>query len=405
MRTMAVVGTGLIGTSVGLAVSRHGVMVHLLDQDETAARTAAALGAGVAGAPAERVDLAVIAVPPSRVGAVLAEQQLRGLAHAYTDVASVKSAPARDVLRTISDPVTFVGGHPLAGRERSGPLAARADLFEDRSWVLTPTQATSQPALNRVLEMVALCGAIPVVMEDQAHDAAVALTSHAPHVVASLMAARLQAGPEEAFRLAGQGLRDVTRIAAGDPRLWRDILQANAAAVARVLRALNDDLSAVLAALDDLAAAEPVREGHSVMRIEDLLRRGIAGLDRIHGRRTGTGPGQVRLRVALGERPGELALLVARLAEFGVGLDDVAATASPDRGALFAEFGLSAIRAEAAQRALTEEGWAAERLHPITAPAGSGGAAGVAPLPPADPGAQSLHHQVEAGRQEALSKP
>lgn len=372
IRTMAVVGTGLIGTSVGLAVSRHGVTVHLLDRDETAARTAAALGAGVVGAPAEPVDLAVIAVPPSKVGAVLAEQQLHGLARAYTDVASVKSAPARDVLRTLSDPVSFVGGHPLAGRERSGPLAARADLFEDRPWVLTPAPATSQEALNRVLEMVALCGAIPVVMEDQAHDAAVALTSHAPHVVASLMAARLQSGPEEAFRLAGPGLRDVTRIAAGDPHLWSDILQANAAAVGEVLRALYEDLSSVLTALDDLAAAEPLDEEHSVRRIKDLLNRGIAGLGRINGARSRPSAGQVRLRVEVEERPGELALLLKRLEEFGVGPDDVTSSASPGRQALLIEFGIAAVRAETLWRTLTEDGWAVERVRPVLLPGDSG---------------------------------
>ncbi|MGP3980049.1 prephenate dehydrogenase [Streptomyces sp. KR80] len=410
MRTMAVVGTGLIGTSVGLAVSRHDVIVHLLDQDQTAARTAAALGAGVVGAPAEPVDLAVIAVPPSKVGTVLAEQQLSGLAHAYTDVASVKSEPARDVLRTISDPVSFVGGHPLAGRERSGPLAARADLFEDRSWVLTPTQATSQMVLNRALEMISMCGAIPVIMESQAHDDAVALTSHAPHVVASLMAARLQSGPEEAFRLAGQGLRDVTRIAAGDPHLWSDILQANAAAVARVLRALHEDLSAVLAALDDLSAAEPLHEQHSMTNIVDLLDGGIAGLARIHGRRSERPVGRTRLRVMVEDRPGELARLLTTLEGLGVGPDDVTSSTSRDQRILFAEFGAAAVGAESLLRKLTERGWATERADPVLIPRGSHDEATVASsshnvLNAAVGDAAPLDRRAESHRQGALSKP
>lgn len=132
VRTMAVVGTGLIGTSVALAARLRGVTVFLSDRDPLAARTAAALGAGLAEEPVGPVDLAVLAVPPSMVGGVLARAQRRFLARSYTDVASVKSLPVRMVLSQAPDPARFVGGHPMAGRERSGPLAARADLFHGR---------------------------------------------------------------------------------------------------------------------------------------------------------------------------------------------------------------------------------------------------------------------------------
>ncbi|MCF3100911.1 prephenate dehydrogenase [Streptomyces roseoverticillatus] len=360
---MAVVGTGLIGTSVGLAVSRHGVTVHLMDRDETAARTAAALGAGVLAAPDGPVDLAVLAVPPGRLGQVLAEQQLRGLARSYTDVASVKAVPERHALAGLADASSYVGGHPLAGREKSGPLAARADLFEDRSWVLTPSEATSQETLNRALETIALCGAVPVLMDSRAHDSAVALTSHVPHVVASLMAARLQDAPREAARLAGQGLRDVTRIAAGDARLWGDILQSNAAAVAGVLRELQADLSDLLAALNELSAAPAGDSSHSshdsshgFARLVDLLDRGIAGMGAIQGRGAARAAGPVRLRVALGDRPGELARLLASLADFGVGADDVTPRSAGPSG-LEVELGVALVRAEDVLRRLARDGF------------------------------------------------
>ena len=253
LRTLAVVGTGLIGTSVALAASRHGVIVYLSDRDESAARTAAALGAGIVRAPAEPVDLAVLAVPPSHVGPVFAEQRSRGLALSYTDVASVKSGPEHAVFGTGDDPSCFVGGHPLAGRERSGPLAARADLFTERPWVLTPSEVTDRATFDRAVALVDLCGAVPLVMCSRAHDEAVALTSHVPHLVATLMAARLLDGPAETVSLAGQGLRDVTRIAGGDSALWSDIVMGNAQAVARVLKALREDLSGLLRALENLA--------------------------------------------------------------------------------------------------------------------------------------------------------
>lgn len=370
MRTMAVVGTGLIGTSIGLAASRYGVTVHLLDRDESSARTAAALGAGVLGAPEGPVDLAVMAVPPSEVGTVLAEQQVRGLARAYTDVASVKSPPAREALSGLPDPDHFVGGHPMAGREKTGPLAARADLFQGRSWVLTPTETTSQTALNHSLEMISICGAVPVIMGSREHDEAVALTSHVPHVLASLMAARLQGAPEPAFRLAGQGLRDVTRIAAGDPHLWSDILQANAAAVSRVLRELHEDLSVLLEDLDELSATEAPYRPHETTGMTNLLNRGIAGLRRLHDRPGGKPACRTSLRVTVGERQGELARLLATLEQCGICADDVTSSISSCGRNLSVELGVSTVGAELLLRKLAEDGWAAERIDAGPRPSG-----------------------------------
>ncbi|MFC7730044.1 prephenate dehydrogenase [Actinomadura keratinilytica] len=175
------------------------------------------------------------------------------MARSYTDVASVKSEPENQVLASAPEPSAFVGGHPLAGGERSGPLAASADLFTGRAWVLTPSPLTSQRALDRGRELVEVCGGVPLVMPSRVHDEVVALTSHLPHVVASLLAARLLDGPEETPLLAGRGLDDVTRIAGGSSLLWSDILRANAAPVARILGDLQADITGLLAALNDLA--------------------------------------------------------------------------------------------------------------------------------------------------------
>ncbi|MEU1013869.1 prephenate dehydrogenase [Streptomyces sp. NPDC005890] len=358
MRTMAVVGTGLIGTSIGLAVSRHGIKVHLLDQDEVAARTAAALGAGVVGPSDQQVDLAVIAVPPSAIGGVLAEMQARGLARSYTDVASVKAQLAREVT-----PSSYVGGHPLAGGERGGPLAARADLFEDRAWVLTPSESTSQDAVNRVLEMIALCGAVPVIMGGRAHDDAVALTSHAPHLVASLMAARLQHGSRESFRLAGQELCDVTRMAVRDTGLWSDILRANAPAVAGVLRELRDDLTTLLTTLDDLSGEPQDNRSRSLEPMVDLLNRGAAGLAAIQGWQ---GPDrQAHLEVPVPERPGQLVRLLDALKEFQVEPEDVVPRYSAEEGTFSVMFAVPAMRAGQIVLRLGHAGWNAESVDPV----------------------------------------
>ena len=169
-------------------------------------------------------------------------------------MASVKSQPLAQAAGLGCELGSFVPGHPLAGRERSGPAAARADLFLGRPWVVCHGDGIQcrrrwprSPALARA------CGAEPVLASPAEHDAWVALVSHAPHVVSAAMAARLTEAQDGALAVAGQGLRDVTRIAAGDTRLWLQILAANAAPAADVLAAVGADLIAVAEELAEAA--------------------------------------------------------------------------------------------------------------------------------------------------------
>ncbi|GAA1232476.1 prephenate dehydrogenase [Kitasatospora nipponensis] len=324
MRTAAVVGTGLIGTSAALALTGRGITVYLEDADPDAARTAAALGAGTVEEPEEPVDLAIVAVPPALVGKVLADCQRRGLARCYTDVASVKSGPRAEVAALGCDTVHYIGGHPMAGREQSGPLAARADLFEGRPWVLTPTPDTSTDTLNAALELVALCGAMPVVMDAAAHDRAVALVSHTPQLLSSLVAARLEHADETSVRLAGQGVRDVTRIAASDARMWLDILSANAGVVADILDELAADLSTTVAALRSLQDGDEAARQAGVAGIEAVMRRGNHGQARIPGKHGAPPTRYETVVVAIGDQPGELGRLFGEVARAGVNIEDVA---------------------------------------------------------------------------------
>ncbi|MBM4792062.1 prephenate dehydrogenase [Streptomyces sioyaensis] len=358
LRTAAVVGTGLIGTSVALALTARGVTTYLIDRDGAAARTAAALGAGTAGAPPAPVDLAVLAVPPGKVAEVLEEHQKDGLARAYTDVASVKGRPQAELAARGCDLTSFVGGHPMAGRERSGPRAGRADLFDGRPWVLTPHPATRSAVLRRGLELVRLCGAVPVVLAPDAHDRAVALVSHVPHLLATLMAARLCDGEDFAVRLAGQGLRDVTRIAAGDAGLWTDILVTNAEAVAEVLGELAEDLDAVLRALRTLAAtpAGPARSGPAA-ELTGLLRRGNTGHARIPGKHGGTALPYSSVRVVLRDRANELARLLADASLTGANIEDIRLEHATNKDAGLAELLVAGESAGRLAADLTRREW------------------------------------------------
>ncbi|WP_129838821.1 prephenate dehydrogenase [Streptomyces sp. RFCAC02] len=323
MRTALVAGTGLIGTSIALALSARGVRVHLEDHDPDQPKTAAALGAGTDEPPAGPVDLAVIAVPPAFIAGVTAALQRRGAARGYVDVGSVKGGPRRELADLGGDLDTYLGTHPLSGKERSGPLAATADLFEGRPWVLTPTAGCDTEVLNLALELIALCRAVPIVMDADAHDRAVALVSHTPQIVSSLVAARLESAPESAVRLCGQGIGDVTRIAASDPRMWLDILGANPGPVADVLAEVAADLEETVRSLRALEAADEAKRDAGMAGVEDLLRRGRAGRDRVPGKHGAAPAAYETVSVHITDRPGELARIFADAGEAGVNVEDV----------------------------------------------------------------------------------
>jgi prephenate dehydrogenase len=358
MRSAIVVGTGLIGTSAALALAARGVQVHLEDHDPAAARTAAALGAGTDAAP-ERlpVDLAIVAVPPAYVAAAVADAQRRGLAQGYLDVASVKGGPLRELESLGCDLTRYIGTHPMSGRERSGPLAATADLFEARPWVLTPTRDTDTEVLNLALELVALCRAVPVVMGADAHDRAVALVSHTPHLVSSMVAARLQHADDTAVRLCGQGIRDVTRIAASEPEMWIDILSANPGPVADVLADIAADLSGTVEALRALQSADDAKRRTGVTGIEGVLRRGNAGQARVPGKHGSAPRAYEVVAVLIGDQPGELARVFADAGRAGVNIEDVRIEHATGQQTGLIELMVDPAAAVALTAALRERGW------------------------------------------------
>ncbi|ACY98373.1 MULTISPECIES: prephenate dehydrogenase [Thermomonospora] len=353
MRRIIIIGTGLIGTSVALAMRERGTEVLLADRDAASLELAVQLGAGTPlpeDGPDEPADLAVVAVPPAAVAPVLLDAQKRGLAHVYTDVASVKAMPLQEAAELGCDLTSYVAGHPLAGSERSGPAAARADLFLGRTWALCPVEETDSRALERVRQLATACGARTLTVPAAEHDRAVALVSHGPHVVSAAMAARLRGADDVALSLAGQGVRDVTRIAAGDPRLWLGILSANAGPVADVLEEVAADLK---------AAAAHLREGgeHALERVTDLLVRGNAGRARIPGKHGGRQSRYAVVPVLIPDRPGELALLFQAAGVAGVNIEDVSIEHSPGLAVGVVEL---SVEPEAAQRLAAElraRGW------------------------------------------------
>ncbi|MFG2731829.1 prephenate dehydrogenase [Streptomyces canus] len=358
MRTALVVGTGLIGTSAALALAGRGVTVHLADHDPEQARTAAALGAGTDEAPEGPVDLAIVAAPPAHVAGVLADAMRRGVARGYIDVASVKGGPRRELEGLGLDLSSYIGTHPMSGREKSGPLAASGDLFEGRPWVLTPTRDTDTEVLNLALELVSHCRAVPVVMDADAHDRAVALVSHMPHLVSSMVAARLEHAEEAAVRLCGQGIRDVTRIAASEPGMWIDILSANPGPVADLLSDVAGDLEETVRALRALQSADEAKRLEGTSGIEDMLRRGNAGQVRVPGKH-GSAPRVYEVvAVLIDDQPGQLARIFADAGRAGVNIEDVRIEHATGQQAGLVQLMVEPSAAPVLAASLRERGWA-----------------------------------------------
>jgi prephenate dehydrogenase len=359
--SVVVIGTGLIGTSVALALREHGITVWLADHDDEAVGLAVNIGAGLPlpadGVPGGPADVAVLAVPPSAVAPELCAAQSRNLARAYTDVASVKELPLAAASELGCDLASYLPGHPLSGRERSGPAAARADLFVGRPWVLCRQPANDDQTLFLGTGLAQACGALPVAVSVAEHDQWVALVSHAPHVVAAAMAARLESAPETALALAGQGLRDVTRIAASGAGMWLQILAANAGPASAVLRDVAADLGQAADALESVAAGDE----QALKRVADLLERGIDGVHRIPGKHGGPTRDFAAVQVVIPDRPGELARLFQAAGEAGINIEDVSIEHSPGLPVGIAELWVRPDEVSRLSGALAAGGWPVRR--------------------------------------------
>jgi prephenate dehydrogenase len=327
---VALLGTGLIGGSIGLALARAGVPVVGYDADPARAERARELGAvaTTAGSVAEAVagaEVVIVAVPVGRV-AELVVAALDAGAPVVTDVGSVKGSVLREVEAARPEAAArFVGGHPMAGSEQDGLDGADADLFAGATWVLTPTEHTDAAAYTAVRSLVGDLGAEIVAVPPEQHDALVALVSHVPQLAATtLMDVAAGSGDAHALvlRLAAGGFRDMTRIAAGHPGIWPDICVANR--------------DAILAALDEyLAALTGVRELVTESDGTGLL----AVLERARDARRSLPVGArdlgplVELRVPVPDRPGVLAEVTTLAGELGVNIADLEIAHSLEGGA------------------------------------------------------------------------
>lgn len=329
--TVRIVGAGLLGASIGHALTARGVDVALDDTSPSQLRLAVDYGAGRRAADDDDPSLVVVAVPPDVTADIIERELTRHPRAVVTDVASVKLEPLGALRDRGVDLTHYIGSHPLAGRERGGAISARADIFVGRPWVVCRDEETPSADLALVEALALDLGATPIEMTPEDHDRAVALVSHVPQLVASLLAARFVDAPDGSLRLAGQGVRDTTRIAASAPELWVQILGANSQPVVDVLDLLAADLTSVADALRAPDAPGARRA------VADTIRRGNDGVERLPGKH-GQNRRFEQVVVMVDDTPGQLGRLFGELGDLDVNVEDLRLEHSPG-----AQFGLAEI--------------------------------------------------------------
>lgn len=315
-----IVGSGLIGSSIGLALRAHGVSVTMNDSNSAAQALASDLMRGSQGAEEVElpVDLVLIATPISSIKKAIQKEYQSNLNLTFMDISSIKVKAKIEALSSGLPAGRFLPSHPMAGREIGGPESARGDLFQGCTWAYDPA-GVDEKSLALGLELIELCGASALAIDSTEHDRAVALASHLPQAVSTLLARQLLSAEGSYLDLAGGGLRDTTRIAASSPALWSEILSSNAPALRPLLTLLQRDLALLVENLED------------PQFLGEFIAGGNQGRARIPGKHGGLSRSYTYLPVVIEDKPGQLAALFEECARASVNVEDLSIEHSPEQ--------------------------------------------------------------------------
>lgn len=344
--SIRILGSGLIGTSIGLALAARGVRVEMVDSDLKASELAQSL---VNSKPSSSPEVVLFALPTSSLSEVLNSEFDLNPEARFIDIGSVKTKPLLEVTNSKIPSSRFLATHPMAGREVGGAESARADLFEARTWVYSKSDLLGNVVDSEVLEaglwIIESLGAKAVSMDPKAHDAAVALVSHLPQLISSLLASELNGADEQTLSLAGPGLLDTTRIAASDADLWSEIAAMNRSEILPLLEKFSTNLSELISSL------------RNELSIKRFIAEGNQGRARIPGKHGAKARNYTQLPVVIEDKPGQLASLFDECSRANVNIEDLSIEHSPGQFTGLITLALSANDAQKLENHLKGAGW------------------------------------------------
>ena len=348
IQSIRVVGAGLIGTSIGLKMKSLGCKVEIIDTDTNSMKLAQDL---VKSEKLSEPELIIIAVSVDANAKVVIEQLNANPNSIVCDLASVKSDLLLQVDKLSAHPENFVSLHPMAGREVNGAENSRADLFEGRAWIGISDSLKNKKNNEIIESFVSGCGGVLYWLTSKEHDETVALLSHLPQILSSLLASKLNDVDPNKLNLAGQGLRDVTRLAASDAKLWAQILISNKDSIQPLLK----DFIASLTKLQDSLNST------NQDQVAAILNRGITGKTRIPGKHGAKNRDYSFLPIVIDDKPGQLASIFDECAKADVNIEDLSIEHSPGQETGLITLSLSAQDCEKLSEHLISKGF---RVHP-----------------------------------------
>ena len=313
--SVRIVGSGLIGTSIGLCMKAAGAAVEMVDSDADNAKLAQDL---IKSSAIAQPELIVVAVPISANQESVVKLLNENPNSIVCDLASVKSDLLLKVKQLSDQAANFISLHPMAGREVSGAENARADLFKGRAWIAISDVSTSEKAKKVGSDLVAMCGSTLYWMSSLEHDQTVAKISHLPQILSSLLAGSLLDMSSDNLNLSGQGLRDLTRLANSDSMIWSEILLTNKGVISPLLDQLISDLQSLK---NSLAKKD--------QQIVEFMEKGNRGKNKIPGKHGEKARNYSYLPIVIDDKPGELARIFNECANISVNIEDLSIEHSP----------------------------------------------------------------------------
>ncbi len=340
-----VVGAGLIGTSIALGLKQVGFQLSIEDENPTSELLAQSL----IKQPAMQdvPEVIIIATPILAIPSLIKEYASQYPQSTLMDIGGLKSDVLHEIENFSEISSRFCSTHPMAGREISGPAGARGDLFEGRIWIYTPTYSSSERAISSALEIISGLGGKPVLLGAKEHDDAIAGVSHLPQIVSSLLSATLSEMSDRDIGLAGQGLKDVSRLAASNPNLWGELLHANSEAVGALLTEFAHQL-------EDLSIS---LQNDDLRKTVEILEKGRANHARIPGKHGGKKRDYWYLPIVIDDRPGQLAKIFDSCASVAANVEDLSIEHTPGQESGLVTLSLSHVDAVKVYDHLLIDGW------------------------------------------------